>query len=266
MPIETHIDSALTRVEREQEHFEAERRAYRRFHSEVASLSPQPATTASTNSAVAGGSLSVSGQSQYDATTTNADRIRELFAETVQPHSVADSDTEEPLLETIREELSDSIAFVLASGTDAAVTPQVQSAICSTAQQRQQELGAMIGALDRETTSLQTAADDCQTITEWIADHNQASLLQMGFSDLQQRHEQLSTHRKRCDERLHTRQETIHSTTSRGTQAGMRHRSLMTYLYQDFSVSHPALSTITRLNGLLADCQRTVRDHLTRRV
>ena len=266
MPIETHIDSAMTRVEREQTHFDAERRAYERFQSGIASLSPQPATATSVSPSAAGGAISVAGGSQHDAATTDADRVRELFTETVRPHSVANLDTEEPLLETIRKELGDSLAFVLASETDADVTPQVQSAICSKAQQRLQEITAMSSALDRETESLQAAAQDCQTATEWVEKHNQTSLLKFGFPELQQRHEQLSAHRERCDERLLARQETFHSTMSRDTQVGLEHRSLLTFLYQEFPVSYPILSTVTRLDGLLADCQRSVRDHLTQRV
>jgi len=266
MPIETHIDSALTRVERERTHVEEERQAYERFRSGVESLSPQPATAPSASSSVGGGSLSVSGWSQHDATTTDADRVRTLFTETVRPYSVADLDAEESLLETIREELGDSIAFALAPETEADVTPQVQSAICSTIQQRQRELDAMGSALDREQESLQAAANDCQTITEWMEDHNQTSLLEFGFPELQRRHEQLSTHRDGCEERLLARQETIQATTSRDARIGLTHRSLVTYLYQAFPVSYPVLSTLTRLDSLLADCQRTVRDHLTRRV
>jgi len=124
----------------------------------------------------------------------------------------------------------------------------------------------MSSALDRETESLQAAAQDCQTVTEWVEKHNQTSLLKLGSPELQQRHEQLSAHRERCDERLLARQETIHSTTSRDVRVGLEHRSLLTFLYQEFPVSYPILSTVTRLDGLLVDCQRSVRDHLTQRV
>jgi len=266
MPIETHIDSALTRVEREQTRVEEERQAYKRFRSGVVSLSPQPATATSVSPSTGGGSLSVSGWSQHDATSTDADRIRELFTETVRPYSVDDLDAEESLLETIREELGDSIAFVLTPRTDADVTPQVQSAICSTIKQRRRELDAMGSALDRERESLQAAVNDCQTITEWVEDHNQISLLELGFSDLRRRHEQLSGHRGRCEDRLYARQETVQATTSQDAQIGLKHRSLVTHLYQEFPVSYPVLSTLTRLDALLADCQRPVRDHLSRRV
>ena len=265
MTIETHIDSALTSVEREQTHFDAERKAYERFQSEIASLSPQPATAPSTSLSPDGGTLST-GMPRNGAVTTHADRARELFIETVRPHSVSDVDTEEPLIETIREELGDSLAFVLAPGTDADLTPQVQSAICSKAQQRLRELTTMSSALDREAESLQAAARDCQTVTEWVETHNQTSLLEFGFPELQRRHERLSAHRERCGERLRARQEAIHSTTSRGAKTGLEHRSVVTFLYQEFPVSYPVLSTVTRLDALLANCQRTVRDHLTRRV
>jgi hypothetical protein len=266
MPIETHIDSALTRVERERTYVEEERRAYERFHSEVASLSPQPATAQSTGTLSAGGRLSLSGCSQSKPAKTDARRIRESFSETVRPHSVDDLDAEESLLETIREELGDSIAFALAPGADAEVTPQIQNAICSTAKQRRRELAAMGCALGREKESLEAAAQDCQTITEWVVDHNQPSLLELGFPELQRHHEQLADHRGRCEDRLYARQKTIQTTTSRDARIGLQHRSLVTSLYQEFPVSYPVLSTLTRLEALLADCQQTVRDHLTRRV
>ncbi|SIS14014.1 DUF7260 family protein [Natronorubrum thiooxidans] len=266
MPVETHIDSALSRVERERTHVDEERQAYERFHSGVASLSPKPATAASVNPSTAGGCFSVSGGSQSESTTTDSRRIRELFAETVHKYSVADLDAKESLLETIQEELGDPIAFVLAPGTDAEVTTQIQSAICATTQQRRRELDAMGSALDRERESLQAAANDCQTITEWVVDHNQTSLLELGFPELRRCHEQLSTHRDRCEKRLLARQETIQATTSRDAQLSLKHRLLVRYLYQEFPVSYPILSTLTRLESVLADCQRTVRDHLTRRV
>lgn len=266
MPIETHIDSAVTRVERERTHIEEERRAYERFRSGVASLSPQPTTTATSGLSADGGYLSDPGWAQHDTATTDADRIRELFTETVRPYSVDDLDVEESLLETIRAELGDSIAFVLAPGTDADVTAQVQNAICSKTQQRQHELDAMSSGLNQEAESLQAAAHDCQSITEWVEDHRRSSLPKLGFSELQRSHEQLSDHRDRCDDRLYSRQETLQTTTNREGQAEFTHHSLVTYLYREFPVSYPVLPTMTRLDALLGDCQRTVRDHLTRGV
>ena len=125
MPTETHIDidSALTRVERERTHVEEERQAYERFRSGVESLSLQPVTAATTSPSAGGGSLSVSGRSQHDATANDVDRVRTSFIETVRPYGVADLDAEESLFETIREELDDSIAFALEPETDADMNP-----------------------------------------------------------------------------------------------------------------------------------------------
>ena len=264
MSIETHIDSALTRAKQEQTHIEAESKAYERFLSGVTSLSPQPAAAPVTTPSAAGGTVSVPAGSQPDAATTDADRVRELFAETVRPHSVADLDTEEPLLKTIREELGDSLAVILASETNAGVSPQVQSAICLKSQQRLQELKTMRSVVDQEYESLQAADNDYQTASKWVEEHNQTSLAELEFSELQRRHEQLSTHRNRCEERLLARQETIHSMTSRDAQVSFKHDSLLTYLYQEFSISYPVLSTVTRLHTLLADCQQSVCNNLTR--
>jgi len=264
MSIETHIDNALTRVKQEQTHIDAECQAYERFLSGVTSLSPQPAAEPVTTPSAAGGTLSVPVGSQPDAATTDADHVRELFAETVRPHSVADLDTKEPLLETIREELGDSLGFVLASETNAGVSPQVQSAICSKSQQRLQELETMKSVVDREYESLQAADNDYQTVSRWVEKHNQILLAELEYPELQRRHEKLSTYQNCCEERLRARQETIHSMTSRDAQVVFKHDSILTYLYQDFPVSYPVLSTVTRLHTVLADCQRSVRNNLTR--
>lgn len=257
----------MTYVEREQTHVDEERQAYEHFHSEVASLSPQTPTNQSRNKSVTGKSISLSKCTQSHSAESNACRIRELFAETIRPYSVADIDTEETLLETVQEELGDSIAFVLAPGTDVQVTTQIQQTICSVAQYRQRELNLMAKILEQEYESIQAATHDFQTISNWVKQRNQSSLQKLGFDELQHNHEKLSSHRSCCEDRLYARQETIQATRiGQNAQISRKHQPVVTYLYQELPVTYPILSTITRLDMLLADCQRTIRDHLTRRM
>jgi len=114
MTIETHVDRALGCVERERSHVGGESRASERFRSDVAALSPRSSTTRSAGQPVGGGSLSVSGWQRSDQTGTDARRVRESLSETVRPHRVADFGVEEPLLETVRAELGESVAFASA--------------------------------------------------------------------------------------------------------------------------------------------------------
>lgn len=265
MAIQTHIDDAVERVERERTRARDERRAYERFRTEIGSLPVQSTDGRSASVSSAGGAASMSGWSPA-ASSAGCRRVRELFSETVRPHSVADLDEEEPLLETIREELGESIALVLAPETDAELTPRVQRAIRSTADTRVRERKTLARALDRESQSLDAAADACQSITDWVTEREQTPLRRLGFSELRRRHETLSLHRRACTERLDARQETIQGTTSLDAQTGLEHHSLVEYLYLEFPVRYPVLSTMTRLDSLLADCQRTVRAHLTTRV
>jgi len=266
MAVETHLDRARTRVSAEQDQVTGERRAYERFRSEVESLqvsmrnrSAPGATTAGVVSGGAGLQRDRSSQCQT---------VRDLFAETIRPHSLMDrgAGTEEPLLETIRQELGGSIAVVLSPETNHRLTSQARAAIRSKATDRIRKLDAMEQALEREADSVQSAHAEVESIADWLATANEASLLDLGFPELRQRHETLDAHRTVCETRLRDRQELLGNTTSREGQIGLSHRSFVEYLYQDVPVSYPVLSACTRLDRVLADSQRTVRDHLTRRV
>jgi hypothetical protein len=267
MVVETHLDRARSRVGAEHEQVTGERRAYEQFRSEVESLQVSMQSH-STPGATTAGVVSAGTRLQSDRSSSQCRAVRDLFAETIRPHSLTDrgAGTEEPLLETIRQELGGSIAVVLSPETNHRLTPQTRAAIRSKATDRIRKLDAMERALEREADSVQSARSELESITDWLATANETSLLELGFPELRQRHETLDAHRTACETRLHDRQELLGETTSREGQVGLSHRSFVAYLYQDLSVSYPILSTFTRLDGVLADSQRAVRDHLTRRV
>ncbi|MFD1600592.1 hypothetical protein ACFSBX_16760 [Halobellus rarus] len=177
-----------------------------------------------------------------------------------------DLDEDEPLLETIRSELSDSIAIAVAPTTEAELTTDLRDAIVTEAQSRYVELQTMSAALAREIDQLEAALSTVTPILEWLVDANETPPTKLDFDALQARHATLETHRDSCETLLTDRQAFLHQTTSRAAKAGITHHTLIEYLYQDFPVDHPVLSTGIRLDDLCAESQQTVRSHLIQRV
>lgn len=261
--IETHVDRARDAVERERELLAEEGAAYEEFCDRIRSLSTTEVAPGTGARGAAPGGV-VAGTARPDAGGAACEQAREAFAETVQPYSVADVD-DEPLLETIREELGDGVALALAPTTDPGFTTQTKGAILSAARERRRGIEATIDALDSEAESLHAAGDAVDEITDWLAEADETPLSTLGFDGLRDRHERLADHRDRVAALLDDRQELLASTTGRNRSADITHRSLVRYLYEPLPVVYPVLSTLTRLYDLLGDCQRTVREHLTRR-
>lgn len=263
MAVDTYIKQAQTRVRAEQEAINEKLRSYETFIRRVRELQPDqtPSSVAGLTTAGRATHLSADGSSADGCRT-----VRTAFAETVRPHSVADVDETESLLETIHEEFTDAIAVALAPTTEASFTPELKQMVLAEAQSRRSEAAALQKALEREETHLDDAAGTVDDIIEWIVDANETPLTDLGFEALQQRHETLTDHRDRCDEVARARQEFLQRTTNNGLDAGVRHRSLIPYLYQDFPVDHPVLATAARLDETCQECQQAVRDHLVRGV
>jgi len=258
MSIDTHLDDALTRVETERQQVEQKLTAFERFTSTVQGVEParQPGSQM-----VADGGSNAMAATQHSP-RDRCDRVRGAFAETV--YEAANDDLS--LAETMSEELCEAVALALARGTTHGFTPTVKRTIITATEQRQAELGALRTALRREAESLQSAGTEVEEMTAWLTDADETPLLELGFEQLRARHEQLSRYRDRCEELTSQRQAVLEKTTSKGAAAGVDHRAVVDYLYQEFPISHPVLSTATSLDEVCADCQATVRDHLTRRV
>jgi hypothetical protein len=265
MTIDTHIDSARDRVCKEREAVQQKQTAVEQFISRVQNLSPvtSAAATSSHAAALSIGGTQLSGASRQ--AESGCSRVRTAFADTVRSHSVADIDEGEPLLETIRSELSESIAVAVAPTTETTLTSDLQAAIVGKAQNRQGEIRALATALEREHDQSETATEIVGTVTDWIVDVNDTPLTGLGFDALRERHTALTEHCEECTQLAVERQEFLHGTTSRDAQVGISHRSLLEYLYQDFPVHHPVLATIARLAETCEACQRVVRQHLVRR-
>jgi hypothetical protein len=262
MVVDTYIEQARTRARAEQEAIDELLDAYEAFIRRMRELhTDQPP------SSVAG--ITTAGEVTHrsaDASSADGCRtVRTVFAETIRPHSVADIDDTEPVVETIREEFTDAIAVALAPTTDTSFTPELKQMVLAEAQSRLAEATALQKALEREETHLEEAGDVVDDIITWIVDANETPLTHLGFDALQQRHETLTDHRDRCEEVARDRQEFLDGTTNNGLDAGVRHRSLIPYVYQDFPVDHPVLATVATLDETCHECQRTVRAHLVRR-
>jgi hypothetical protein len=264
MPTETYIDRARRRVRAEQEAVDAKLDAFDSFIERVEDVS-----TEQTSPPSLGVRAAVGAKLQWGTSGTERCReVRTAFAETVQPHSTADVDDSEPetLLETMSHELSEAISVALAPTTETSFTTDIQRAILTETDSRRTETTALRRALDREEAIVEDAAETVDTMTAWIVDTNETPLSEFDFETLQDHHETLATYRERCGELCRERQEFLQGTTSQDAEAGVRHQSLIPYLYQSFSIEYPVLVTAVRLDSTCAECQRALRDHLVRRV
>ncbi|QHS16885.1 DUF3053 domain-containing protein [haloarchaeon 3A1-DGR] len=297
MSVETAVHAALDRVDAETERVDSLTPAFRRFDAAVRDLDPVGSHASSsgepTRLADGGitaahhhdrqpgrpgtpdGAAGVTGNAGVAGGAEAADRtgsVRDAFAETVlsarDEGSNASDASAAAVVRAIRSEFGDAIAVVLAPGTDAGFTPAVKRAVRSAIATRRAELRALRDALDRERESLRSAREDVDAIVSWIARADETPLSDLGFEALRDRHETLERHRERCAERLESRQETLGSATGHGADAGLTHRSLVAHLYDvdGFPTPYPVVSTVVRLIDCCESCQRSVRDHLTRRV
>jgi hypothetical protein len=261
MPVRTHVDQARTRVRAERAAVDGKLDAIDEFVDRVEDLPTEPRPSPGTETIATGGGL-VRAES---ATEDRGRTVRTAFAETIRPHSVADVDDSEALLETIRNELSDGIAVALAPSTDVSFTETLERAILSEAATLRAETDILRQAIVREESHLDRVGEAVDGITEWIAEADETPLTDLGFGALQRRHETLARHRDRCDELAERRQAFLRETTSEGVEVGIRHRRLVPYLYRELPVDHPLLATVARLDDACAACQRAVRQHLVRR-
>jgi len=260
MPVNTYVDRARTRTRTEQETVDEKLGAIDAFVDRVSEIPTDSVPSSTAKLPATDGGLVRAGGSTGDRCRV----VRSAFAETIGAH-VADVDDEDALLAAIGDEFSEEIAVALASTTPASFTPNLKRAVVSEATTRRAETAVLRRALGREATHLDGAGAVVDDVTAWIADADETPLTDLGFDALQQRHETLARHRDRCTELAAERQAFLRETTNQGVDAGIRHRSLVPSLYEDFPVDHPLLATVARLDDACADCQRAVRRHLIRR-
>ena len=104
MTVDTYVGQARTRVRAEQEAVDAKRDAFEAFVRRVREI-----PTDQTHASPVGVTTAAGTQQRSIRTTDSGCRdVLTAFAETIRPHSVEDFDTDEPLLETVLSEFTES--------------------------------------------------------------------------------------------------------------------------------------------------------------
>lgn len=257
--MDTHVDHARKRVDAEREAVAAKIDAFDAFVDRVTEIptAPTPATPASVT-ATAGAHRRTDGP-----TDDRCRAVRRAFAETVAP---CVTDEHGSLLASVRGEFTDAIAVALAPTTEATFSRELKAATVTAARTRRTETELLRRVLSVERGQLADAREVVDGVTAWLVDANETPLSDLGFEALRERHETLDRFRDRCDALVERRQAFLDGTTSERVDAGIRHRSLVPALYEDFPVDHPVLVTAVRLADVCAACQRAVRRHLVRSV
>ncbi|MFP8953883.1 hypothetical protein ACLI4Z_13085 [Natrialbaceae archaeon A-arb3/5] len=267
MMVRTYVHDARERIDAEGEHVAEKLAAYDQFERELDDIQVctpgGPRRQGHTNQNGVTTTATILAHTERNDDTLK--RIRSSFAETVRPLSTDDLDEPEPVLTTVQEELGEDVAYALSPATDSRFTPEVKNAIRSMIARRRTDLQATDRALAVEKRSLQHALDELEPVIDWICRVNETPLSDLGFDALRTRHETVAAHRSRCNQVAADRQAIIHG-AARESVSTAAHRTLLAYLYRDLPTSFPVLTTVTRLDERCQDCQRTVRDHLVRRI
>jgi len=268
----THAHHALRRVVNESEHVSEKIDAYERFRSGVSEVETWSGSVGSgfssgggddAGSRVGGGLLSALTSADG---SDGCDRVLELFEGTVRPYSVEDVDDGEPVRATAAEALGEEVAYSLSPETEGAFPEGVNGAVVTSTADRQSELRAMEKALAREEECVRRSLNFVEeaVASDALNGREEPELLGLRFDELRRTYRELSELQEGLERGIDLRQETLHETTNHGAAAGVEHRELVTYLYQDFPSEYPVLSTLTRLNELCGERKRVLRDHISR--
>ncbi|WP_222915347.1 hypothetical protein [Natrinema sp. SYSU A 869] len=265
----TAVHRALECLDEEQEAVAERGAAFETFARRVRDIPTESPSAGWTRQATAATptAMATAIQSQQPAPSARGTRCvtaREAFAEIVRPHSIADREADEPLIETMAAELSEDIAVALASETG--WTPVLKAAVCEEIETRQREVEMVQEILRNEREAVEDAIEEIGKILAWLQTTADESLLQCNFETLRGKHERLAIYRDRLETLTTDRQAQFTHSTNRYGPGGTRYRTLVESVYSDCSVRYPLLSSATRLYGICGDCQRTVRTHLSRRV
>jgi hypothetical protein len=255
----TAVHRALDRLEEERNAVAERGAAFEAFSTRVRELPAATQRPTTAQPAAIAGTVETQSLAQ-SPTEDECVAVRDAFAETVQPHSTADIDGDESLVETIAAELSEDIAVALA--TETGWTPTLKAAVLKAVTTRRREVEILEQTLQDERQTVDAAIEEVDEILAWLRATADDSLLQCDFAQLEAKHERLETYLDRLEERTTDRQTQLAGSTNRYGPGGTRYRTMVESVYSGY----PILSSATRLYGICEDCQRTVRAHLSRRV
>lgn len=259
--IDLRTPEAVERAAAERERIEEKVDAFDAFGDRVAGVSAEAGRRAGTaNPAAARATETAVVASGTPARSAGAaESVREAFRETVLPYAEPES-----LQQAMADELSPELTTAL-SPAAGGLTPGLKSQLVSRAEQRRRECRLLADAIETERERLAELGDELDRIVGEVVGADETPLLQLGFEELRERHDRLAELRATCDRLAADRQAAIRGARHDGL-TGVRQSELLDHLYADLPDGHPGLADVARLDAVLADCQRAVRDHLCSRV
>ena len=260
---EPRTPAAVERAASERDRIAEKVAAFGEFRERVAAVSVTNANRQGGRSAGSSGGRSAG--SALAVGTTGADAsggaatVREAFCETVLPYADVES-----MQEAMADELSPELTAALSPAAGGFSTG-LKRQLLAQADQRRKECRLLADGIEGERDRVRDIADELSEMTDWLADADETTLLQLGFEELRARHDRLAQFRATCDRLAAERQAAIRETRNDGL-TGIREAELLAHLYGEFSDAHPVLADLAELDAVLADCQRAVRSHLCARV
>lgn len=270
--VETYVDRAIRRVDRERDRLADKREAFQRFDAAVESVAADAPAVPS--GGVGSGATTGVGPGSTRSGTGGRDgddslrAVRRAFREHVAPHGGDAEESFETVDEAIAGELSTEVAAALAAGggTAGGFPPQLKRAVRSETDRRLRELAVTTRALERERASLVDAGETVTTVVGWFTRTDDVPLDELDFPALAARHDRIDGLRGRLDDLADRRGAHVHASTGTDGTVGIDHRVLAEYLYAGFEPTYPVLATVARLGDICDRAQRALRDHLVRRV
>ncbi|GAA5434294.1 hypothetical protein Hjap01_03785 [Haloarcula japonica] len=182
---------------------------------------------------------------------TSLRAVREAYHETVMSVPHFETEYNDSLEENMSLEFGPELGTQIATGTR--LTPQLYEALLAASEGARDERGTLLPALERERESLQSAEktlDDCERRGATLGANARQTTDPVRLDRID---DQLAEIEKDCKTAAMTRQQRLHS-RSVAAFSGIDGTSLVQYLYNDCSVTCPALADIVA-------CLDTIRRH-----
>lgn len=277
-PPQTDVHRALEAITDERTAVAARIEAFETFERRVRELPSGPsaataAATAERSEAGSGGPVTteppaVTTRMAAAPESNHCAAVREAFCETILPHTTADIDGDdlESVGRALETELESDIAAALV--TESGWTAELKRAILERALEEQRKARRLDDMFETEAASLRRSIDDLEPICAWVESRAEQSLREWGFEELRAAHERLDRFQERLETALEERQQLLSAPIRRETRgtSARPYRTFVESIYTAGAVQYPVLSTGARLVAVCRSCQRTLRDHLVRRV
>ena len=161
---------------------------------------------------------------------------------------------------TMSGELGKELAGLLLKDDGSRLTSELKRAVLRSTDERRSQLRVLRRALETEEESVRATIELVESVDGALSADEQ--LIGLGFDELRRRHGNLTRLKKDCERRIHERQETLSETTKEASAAGLRHMSLIEYLYEELPTEHPVLSTLTETVRVCEEGEHELRGHI----